>query len=208
MPTHTVKQGEHIWQIAEKYGFLDHASIWNHPGNAAIKKERKLPGVLFPGDQIFIPDKNVKTVSLSTTKVHTFRTKGEKLLLKLIVKDIEDNPIANTLIKVSVEGDVKSLTTDGEGKAERVILKTAVIGILFVKDMEIPLKIGHLDPVDKLSGQKARLNNLGYDAGDPAGPQDMQSRAAVEEFQCDQKLQVDGNCGPATQAKLLEKHGS
>lgn len=207
MPTHVVVQGEHIWRIAEKYGYREHATIWEHPNNAAINSSRK-PGVLFPGDEIHIPDKKEKTESKSTGAVHTFALKTERLLLKLLIKDHEDTPIATTPIKVSVEGDTKSLTTDGDGKAEREILKTAAVGTLFVTDLEVPLKIGHLDPVDKLSGQKARLNNLGYDAGDPAGEEDMQYKAAVEEFQCDQDLHVDGICGPNTQGKLEEAHGS
>jgi len=207
MPTHVVKQGEHIWQVAEKYGFNDHLTIWNDPGNAAIKKTRR-PGVLFPGDQLHIPDKKEKNESATTGSAHTFVVKKERLLLKLRIRDHEDNAIANTPIKVSIEGDTKSLTTDADGKSQREILKTAVAGTLFVKNLEMPLKIGHLDPVDKLSGQKARLNNLAYEAGDPAGPEDMRYKAAVEEFQCDQGLKVDGICGPKTQAKLEEVHGS
>jgi peptidoglycan hydrolase-like protein with peptidoglycan-binding domain len=32
-------------------------------------------------------------------------------------------------------------------------------------------------------------------------------KSAVEEFQCDHGLAVDGKCGPKTQAKLEEIHG-
>jgi murein L,D-transpeptidase YcbB/YkuD len=31
--------------------------------------------------------------------------------------------------------------------------------------------------------------------------------SAVEEFQCDHGLTVDGKCGPATQARLKQAHG-
>ena len=31
--------------------------------------------------------------------------------------------------------------------------------------------------------------------------------SAIEEFQCDHGLVVDGKCGPATQAKLKQVHG-
>lgn len=212
MPTdHVVEQGDHISKLAEKYGFLDHRNIWDDPANASLKSLRDNPWVLFPGDLIRIPDKLLRTESVPTTKVHTFRVKLERLKLKLQIKDHEDNPIANTPVSLNVEGSVKSLTTDGEGKTEREILKTAVNGMLTVTDLEVPLKIGHLDPVDKISGQKARLNNLGYNAGAPDGPEgpdNIQFRSAVEEFQCDQKMKVDGVCSPETQAKLKEVHGS
>jgi len=32
-------------------------------------------------------------------------------------------------------------------------------------------------------------------------------RSAVEEFQCDHDLTVDGDCGPQTQAKLKQVYG-
>jgi peptidoglycan hydrolase-like protein with peptidoglycan-binding domain len=35
----------------------------------------------------------------------------------------------------------------------------------------------------------------------------MAFRSAVEEFQCDHGLTVDGDCGAQTQAKLLSVHG-
>ncbi len=54
------------------------------------------------------------------------------------------------------------------------------------------------------SGQQARLDNLGYFASD--GDDDA-FKSAVEEFQCDNSLTVDGDCGPATQAKLKQVYG-
>jgi peptidoglycan hydrolase-like protein with peptidoglycan-binding domain len=96
---------------------------------------------------------------------------------------------------------------------EQQIPKRAENGALTIEDdrspfgVEVPIKVGHLDPVDEVSGQRARLNNLGYNAGERAAPAELQFRSAVEEFQCDYDLTVDGVCGPQTQAKLLEVHG-
>lgn len=73
--------------------------------------------------------------------------------------------------------------------------------------MAIPIKIGHLDPVDEISGQQGRLNNLGYYFGDIDGNDSPRFRMAVEEFQCENGLTVDGICGPNTQAKLKEVYG-
>jgi peptidoglycan hydrolase-like protein with peptidoglycan-binding domain len=70
--------------------------------------------------------------------------------------------------------------------------------------------------VDEVSGQIGRLNNLGYDAGELDSPvaspeqerhRSEHFRSAVEEFQCDHGLLVDGICGARTQAKLEEIHG-
>jgi hypothetical protein len=91
---------------------------------------------------------------------------------------------------------------------------TAQKGALVVNSDQTPfeneffaLKIGHLDPVDTISGQRARLNNLGYFAGDSDDPSDPAFESAAEEFQCDHSLTVDGIVGPQTQAQLKKVHG-
>jgi Putative peptidoglycan binding domain len=73
--------------------------------------------------------------------------------------------------------------------------------------LAIPVKIGHLDPVDTISGQQARLSNLGYFLGDIDGNDASAFRIAVGEFQCEHGLTVDGICGSKTQAKLKDAHG-
>jgi peptidoglycan hydrolase-like protein with peptidoglycan-binding domain len=185
-----------------------------------------------------------------------------------VLEDLYEKPIANAKCKLTVDSQTFELTTDGEGKLEREIPKDAQKATLLIMDEQAPaygfeleVKIGHLDPVDKISGQKARLNNLGYFAGEfdekdqqqsgsgsgtdagkngkaaqtqngsAGGPQpatetqeaqntssedqdsthdneaQQQFRSAVEEFQCDHDLTVDGICGPTTQAKLKQVHG-
>jgi peptidoglycan hydrolase-like protein with peptidoglycan-binding domain len=74
--------------------------------------------------------------------------------------------------------------------------------------IQIAINIGHLDPVDEFSGQWGRLANLGYISGEPSEKRSDDFESAVEEFQCDHRLTVDGICGPNTQAKLKEVHGS
>ena len=241
MAYHTVVQGEHLSGIAKAYGFSSYKPIWNHAQNASLKKERQNPNVIFPGDQVFIPDKRMKQELRSTGATHRFLMRTEKLKLRLVLEDLYQKPIDNAKCELRVESDVLLLTTDGKGKIETEILPTARTAVLTIKDprtpineIVIPIRIGDMDPVDKESGQKARLNNLGYFAGplemkagapDPeAGPSETgvtspeaksdaikESEArflsAVEEFQCDHGLTVDGKCGPATQAKLKQVHG-
>ena len=79
--------------------------------------------------------------------------------------------------------------------------------MLTVHDIEIPLKIGDLDPVEERTGQQARLDNLGYRAGPVGGDNPEQFRSAVEEFQCDQDMKVTGDCDSTTQARLKKAHG-
>jgi hypothetical protein len=212
---HRVEQGEHLSSIASKWGFIDFRTIWDHPENATLKSKRQNPNVLLPGDQLFIPDKQEKEIQAGTEKRHSFTVDTQKLELRLVLEELYLGPIANTKCELNVENNTIQLTSDDQGRIEQEIPSTAANAFLIVKDRNSPLndivvdiKIGHLDPVDSLSGQKARLNNLGYFAGDMAVNDEAMFKSAVEEFQCDHPpLKVDGLCGPKTQAKLKEVHG-
>jgi hypothetical protein len=172
-----------------------------------LRKLRENPNVLLPGDSIFIPELAPKTVSVPTTKQHVFVVPAEKLMLRLRVRDFDDQPVKNTACDLDIDGASSKVQTNGEGKLEVEIPKTAKQGKLSIPslDMEIPLKIGHLDPADAKSGWIGRLRNLGYlfEADDPDSVSE-----AIEEFQCDNKLKVTGQADAATQNKLKELHGS
>ena len=250
MAYHTVVQGEYLSGIAKQYGFSSYKAIWDHAQNAALKKQRQNPNVIYPGDQLFIPEKRKKQETRSTGATHRFLLKAEKLKLRLVVEDLFQKPVDNATCELRVESEVFQLKTDGKGKIEQDIPAGARSAVLTVKDprtplneIVIPIKIGDMDPVDKESGQKARLNNLGYFAGPiaedkaeapdakkdespndktpvspngkkeapPDAKKEEENKAlflsAVEEFQCDHGLVVDGKCGPTTQAKLKQVHG-
>lgn len=211
---HAVVQGEYLSMIAAQYGFRDYTVIWDHPNNAQLKQQRQNPNVLLPGDNLFIPDKGQKQESGATSRRHTFEVKQETLKLRLTLEDIYERPIASASCALFVEDQVFHLTTDGQGKIEQEIPLTAQKGALVINSDQTPfeneffaLKIGHLDPVDTISGQRARLNNLGYFAGDSDDPSDPAFESAAEEFQCDHSLTVDGIVGPQTQAQLKKVHG-
>jgi N-acetylmuramoyl-L-alanine amidase len=215
MPEYKVKQGDYLSKIANKHGFSDYQTIWDHPKNSELKKKRQSPNILYTGDVLFIPEKNEKEESGATEQRHRFMVKGHTLMLRIVFKTIDDQPIANEDCELHVGGEVFSLTTDGNGTIEQRIPATAETGRLIFKNSEvpfdwIPIKIGHLDPIEEISGQQARLNNLGYNAGPIDGKESEQLRSAIEEFQCDyfkNISQVDGKCGPNTQAKLKNIHG-
>jgi murein L,D-transpeptidase YcbB/YkuD len=210
---YTVVQGDHLSKIAKENGFPDYHIIWDHPNNADLKNQRKNPNVLHPGDQVFVPDKEQKHESGSTKKRHTFVVNKEPLKLRLVLEDSNKKPIANAQYALLVEGEVTQHTTDSRGRIEQEIPQDAQEATLVLRgegipfrDVPISIKIGHLDPVEEVSGQVARLNNLGYSAGD-GGEDDEGFESAVKAFQRDHGLTVDGICGPLTQAKLKKVHG-
>ena len=217
---HTVTQGEHLSGIAHAYGFSDYRAIWNHPDNAALKQMRQNPNVLYPGDQVIIPDKNAREYGRPTDQKHSFILKTTPLTLQLKLGRIYDKPIASTPCELFLGLERVALTSDSQGKIVQEIAPTLAGARLVIKDQvtakgrqvpfetELTLKIGYLDPVDEPSGQIARLSNLGYyrSSLDEADAAEFQS--AVEEFQCENGLNPpDGICGPITQAKLKQVHG-
>lgn len=73
MPTmYTVKQGDYLSAIADQFGFADYTTIWNDPNNADLKSQRQNPNVLYPGDQLYIPDKTQGSYQKPTDQKHVF----------------------------------------------------------------------------------------------------------------------------------------
>ncbi|MGA8308921.1 MAG: peptidoglycan-binding protein [Terriglobales bacterium] len=211
---YTVRQGDYLSKISSENGFFDHTIIWNHPNNAELKKKRENPSVLYPGDQLFIPDKNQRDCQCPADQTHTFEVKRERLKLRLVLEDQYENPVANAKCKIIIGAQDTELTTDGKGKIELEIPLETQTGALVIDSKDTPydgelfsLRVGDLDPVDTPSGQQARLNNLGYFAGSADRADDPLFLSAAEEFQCDHGLTVDGKIGPNTQAKLKQVHG-
>jgi len=200
MPIHIVKQGEHISGITSDAGFSDFNIIWNHPKNAELKKLRD-PHVLFPGDQIFVPDKILKLETGVTAKIHTFQVNEVPLFLRLRIRDLSENPVTSSpyKLKLDMEDPARAGTTDGKGILLEKIspkVKEAKLDLQFtlppakktappeIEELHFDIKVGNLNPKTTLSGQQARLNNLGYFAGF-AIEDTEQLRWAIEEFQCD-----------------------
>ncbi len=204
---HIVEQGEYLSLIAAKYGFSSYKTIWDHAENAELKKKRKNPNILYPGDKLFIPDKDEKTEQAPTGQKHKYEAKSDALKLRLVVKDADGYPVASEPCQLEIGAKEYKKTTGGDGLVEEKMEGSPDSARLAVRDFEIPMKIGHLDPVEEISGQQARLHNLGYDPGPLDGSDEYKRQSAIEEFQCDNKLKVDGICGDKTQAKLVVVHG-
>ena len=210
-----VSQGEHVPGIAASYGFFDFHTIWNHPNNAELKSQRENPNVLFPGDELFIPDREVMEYSRPTDKKHQFVRKQPVLKLRMILRDQYENPVADTACLLIIESNSHRVTTDGDGKVELEIPHSARECSLVIQNEQetphggvtIPIKIGSLDPVDEVSGQQGRLSRLAYYAGPIDGNDSQDFQSALEEFQCENDLTVDGICGKKTQAKLKQVCG-
>lgn len=214
---HTVVQGEHFAAIAAKKGHHDFRPLWDAADNKAVKDLRKTPHILLPGDKVTVPPVETKQESAPTEKRTKFKAQGVVLKLRLDVRTDSHEPAKKASCDLTVESEQKVEPLDGSGRVERVIPLTAAKGKVIVKDAALPidvtgdLEIGGLHPLDTTTGQIQRLNNLGYDAGpveEPTGTEaKFKFKSAVEEFQCDNGLKVDGVLGDGTKSKLKEVYG-
>jgi hypothetical protein len=214
--TYVVKQGDHLAAIANQNGFGDYRTIWDHPLNADLKELRQNPNVLFPGDQVQIPDSQPHEESRPTGKQHIFNTTAKAIRLRIKAEDLYEQPVANTACELKINGRTIPLTSDGDGLIDQVVAPVVNTAKLIfhqadstLDELDVTLYVGHLDPVDQPTGQRARLNNLGYFAGalDEDDEDTKLLASAVEEFQCDHQIPVTGSCDAQTQAKLKEVHG-
>jgi hypothetical protein len=234
---HTVKQGEHLSHIAALYGFSDYKAIWDFGENAELRKKRKDPHVLAPGDVVSVPAPRQKTVAKSAGALHRFRLVPTIMQLRLRLLDPFMRPIKDAPCWVRIDdtddaGNPKPpvkvlIVSKSDGLIEHPITRTTMEAEVEVQpsaDTE-PVKrkremfdlfIGGLDPVTTNNGLRARLNNLGYFAGLTEGIEDKeQLRWAIEEFQFDHGIKPqngdfdDGNNKTIipTRKKLVEAHG-
>src|SRR5262249_379486 len=102
---YTVKQGDHAAGIAHRFAFSPYLTIWDHPNNAELKNKRQNPNVLFPGDALYIPDREDREEQCATDKRHTFVLKRKPLKLHLKLRDHYEKPIANARCVLVVDGD-------------------------------------------------------------------------------------------------------
>lgn len=213
MAFHTVRQGECLSRIALRYGFTDWRVVYDHAENAEFRRKRPDPNIIYPGDRLFVPDRQPKSEPCATGRLHRFQLSVPKKLLRLAVEDLAGERRANAPYVLVVEGTTYEGTTDADGVVEQTVPVNAESGTLQVGALHWPLKIGHLNPLDEapdegISGIQARLRNLGYDPGPVDHVLGRRTRAAIRAFQRDNPpLDVDGICGPETRAKLVERHG-
>ena len=209
MPTrYTIRQGDSIVDVAYRHGFFAD-TVWNHPDNTELRERRKNKNILMPGDVLIIPDKRPKEHTGDTGRRHRFRVLGIPAVLRLQLFD-DDEPRADQSYRITIRGPgfekTTAGTTDGEGVLEVSCPPSATEGEIVVgpDELHLELRLGHLDPIGELTGVQKRLNNLGFDCGEPNGQLGPSTQHALLIFQARFGLEETGEPDDATRA-LLEK---
>jgi N-acetylmuramoyl-L-alanine amidase len=204
---HQIQQGECIASLAEQYGFFPE-TLWNHADNSDLRKKRNDSYALLPGDMVTIPDKQEKHIDGAPEKRHRFRRKGvpEKLRVRFC---LEDQPRGNTKYRLEVDGHLTEGVTDAEGWLQCTIPLNARVARVYLGDAREPidLELGHLDPIDSVSGVQGRLLNLGFWTGPIDGQFGAELEAALVDFQAFKELEISGQIDDATKNALKQAYG-
>ncbi|MEM7155571.1 MAG: peptidoglycan-binding domain-containing protein [Myxococcota bacterium] len=202
---HTIEPGDHVVRLAYDHGHERVEAVWSHPDNASLRSRRPDPGVLAPGDVVAIPEAAPRVLeNLPTRRRHRVVIPLPLPTLKLRLQRPGDIPYAYVRCRVELDGERHDLSTGPEGDLEIELGPHTRELSLEWAGQWLELDIAFLQPVDSEPGWLARLENLGY----APGPDTYGVRSAIEEFQCDHGLTVDGEVGPQTQRALLEAHGA
>ena len=187
---YVAEQGECIYSIAAKTGHF-WKTLWDHPRNRGLRDARKHPGVLLPGDRVFVPELEVKTVTLEAGKRHRIVIHGQTVLLRLRMRDADGEPIAKAKYRLEVAGEKRPITTDDDGYLEAPVPVQAEEARLvdLLTGESFTLHIGHMDPTGSTGAVRKRLANLGYDCEAAEGELDEHVHYLLDEFREDAELE-------------------
>jgi hypothetical protein len=191
------------------------SSIYAHPNNSDFRELRPNPNVIYRGDLVFIPELEAEQFDRATDCLHQFKLNQSRTLLRVVICEPENRPVSASY-SIVADGLRRTGETGTDGLIQEVIpchLEQASLEVVIRRDgapaimRHWTLKLGHLDPVEELSGIQARLNNLGYEAGSVNGLPGPRTEAAIRRFQEWAGLKVDGSAGENTQRALGATHG-
>lgn len=195
--------------IAAQHGFGSAAALYEHPDNEQIRAIRPNPDILWPGDEVVIPESAGRRQRIRMDARHVFVRVQPRVFLRLRVpRELQAS--------FSIELEDHDDTFEGavqDGLIDVEIPITARNGRLVLTDGEgdvieaIHLRIGDLDPVDCVTGIQSRLRRLGYDCGDEVGEFGPATRRSIAAFQRNNGLSDSGELDTPTQTKLIEWTG-
>ena len=207
MPQYTVKPGDTLLGLAAANGLKSHQEILDAPENSSLTVED--PGVLLAGMSLFIPSRELRQEPSAVDAKHTFKVARPKAWIRVAVKDAAGVALEGKKYQLTIDGKQTNGTVPAGGIIEQAVAVDAKDGRLTVwlsdreSDTEIwNLRLGYMDPLDAVSGVQARLNNLGFDCGDPDGVLDDDTKAAIKAFQARVGIEQTGAIDDALKQKL------
>ncbi|MBB1369130.1 peptidoglycan-binding protein, partial [Pseudoalteromonas sp. SR44-5] len=149
--------------------------------------------------------------------LNTFVVQNEKEYFRLQIIHEDGDDITGKRIVLNIGSQTIDTVLPSDGLVEVELNEndtlTAQVDLYLKEDQSSPsesftAQVGHLDPIDTLSGVQARCNLLGFDCGTVDGVNGAKTKAGVRDFQYEHDLEVDGIAGKKTKAKLQQVFGS
>jgi hypothetical protein len=177
-----VKQGDRLATIARKNGFARWQTIWDFAGNAALKELRGNAHILFPGDEISIPNRVVRVAEVEGGTAEYVVRRDPDWWLRLQLHSVDDRycPDAPYELTLPSGAEIKG-KADAKGWLDCTIFadltkckirywpegtdKPSVVAEVFLKE-------GQADSDEDFMNH---LRNLGF-ANDDDSPASMVSR--------------------------------
>ena len=92
---HRVVEGECFSSLAAKYGFPSERVLYELEENRELRERRPDPNILFPGDEVFIPERKTKQVACEDGVEHCFEVTLPKVELRLALRGDNGEPHAH-----------------------------------------------------------------------------------------------------------------
>jgi N-acetylmuramoyl-L-alanine amidase len=198
--THVVKRGECLSRIAHQHGIRRWQRIWDHPKNERLRKRRKSPHVLHPGDEVAVPGVDVHEIIRSTDATHRIAVdRDSRVPLLVHVRSHAETTCADVAWSLFDSNDrevaLAEGRTDAQGRLRALVPVRCETLLLLVHEPEMAweLQVGALvaereqpDGGELLvSGIQGRLQGLGFDCGPIdgiKGPRTIRALAAFQEL--------------------------
>jgi hypothetical protein len=211
MRTYVVRQGDHLEALAVRLAF-DAKAVWNDPKNAELKKLRKDPAILCPGDVLYLPEPTRESSPVQSGGSNSYKAKIPMVPIHFVIKGPDNKPMAGEKYVVEGAGAPIEGTTDGSGAVSVQVpaITPSCRVVLTDKQASYVLKIGHLDPIDEESGVRQRLEHLGFMSSpfERWRRRPLSLEKGVRDYQNARGLSPTGTIDDATRAALENEHGA
>jgi hypothetical protein len=203
---HVVKRGEHLHEIAVRYG-ADVSRIWGLPENQRLKDQGRTPGQLASGDVVYVPLVKRNFLPLSSGQTNTLTAQVPKTEVTVNIHGDDGKGIANVAFEVQALGLKGQSDGDGNICIKNVPYAFKVLLVHLVeRDVTLQVLVGGLDPVSTVSGKAQRLAHLGYLCEGAAGASDSTILDAFKLFCADHSM--DASSVSDQESELARAHGS
>jgi len=210
---HIVEPGDCMPSIARQYGFVNWHVIWDAPDNDDLRKKHPNPETLAPGDEVVIPDKKPKEISVAKGASADTKMKSEKTLLRLVVYADPDEKAPKGKWELHIQGveDPEKGDIPGDGTISVEVPPVTEKAELWLfltggdePEQKIELTLGELDPASTVAGAQERLRRLGFECGEIDGEMDVRTQSALLTFQEENGLEATGELDEDTVNKLVD----